>query len=154
MKIKQGIPEHRRLAVTTWAFEYFKHVTDKDYFFAIIAQETNWNLSIMLVDGEELNGLYLFGDKQIDSIKPTYEFATMSEYKGLKGIEGVLLAVDKSIQGQGWGNKLKDYPKSMGFDYIWGQQLKSLKNLESWLRRRDLVCLTPSVWVTAEKFVK
>ncbi len=146
MKIKQGIPSDRRLEAITWAFEYFKHVTPKDYFFGIIAQETNWDLSIMLVDGDELKGLYLFGDQQISSI------LNLLEYKDLKGIEGILLAVDSSIQGQGWGNKMKEYPKTMGFDYIWGQQLKTLNNLNDWLKRRILVGQTKSVYLTLEKF--
>lgn len=148
MEIKQGIPQERRLEVITWAFEYFKHVTGEDYFFAIIAQETNWDLSIMLLDGEELKGVYLFGDQGVGSL------ADLSEYANLKGIEGVLLAVDKSIQGQGWGNKMKDFTKTLGFDYIWGQQLKTLNNLEDWLKRRVIVAETKNVWITLEKFTK
>jgi len=146
MEIKQGIPKERRLEVITWAFEYFKEVTGKDYFFAIIAQETNWDLSVMLLDGDDLKGVYLFGDQGVGSL------ADLTAYANLKGIEGVLLAVDKSVQGQGWGNKLKDYPKTMGFDYIWGQQLKTLDNLEDWLKRRVLVAETKNVWITLEKF--
>jgi hypothetical protein len=147
MKIQQGIPQNRRLEVITWAFEYFKHVTGKDYFFAIIAQETNWDLSLMLVDENDvLKGCYLFGDQQVDSIIDTDEF------KDMKGIEGILLAVDKEIQGQGWGNKLKDYPKTLKFDYIWGQQLKTLGNLKDWLKRRYLYAETDSVYITIEKF--
>ncbi len=146
MKIKQGIPQHSRLEAITWAFEYFKHVTDKYYFFSILAQETNWDLSVMLIDGEELKGLYLFGDKQIDSIIKTEIF------KDKKGIEGILLVVDKEIQGQGWGNKLKDYTKTLGFDYIWGQQLKTLNNLLDWCKRRYLLAETDSVYITVEEF--
>jgi hypothetical protein len=63
-----------------------------------------------------------------------------------------LLAVDKSIRGMGWGNKLKDYPKTLGIDYIWGQQLKTLNNLNDWLKRRELVGETNSVYITAEIF--
>lgn len=149
MTIKQGIPEGRQLEATTWAFEYFKHVTDGDYFFAIIAQETNWEKSIMLVDENgSIKGLYLFGDLQLSSL------VKLPEYDDLKGIEGILLAVDKSIQGQGWGNKLKDYPKTMGVDYIWGQQLKTLNNLQDWLKRRVWIASTKNVHITLEKFSK
>jgi len=147
MKIQQGIPQNRRLEVITWAFEYFKHVTGKDYFFAILAQETNWDLSVILVDENDvLKGCYLFGDQQVNSIIDTDDF------KDMKGIEGILLAVDKEIQGQGWGNKLKDYPKTLKFDYIWGQQLKTLGNLKDWLKRRYLYAETDSVYITIEKF--
>ena len=147
MKIKQGIPEERRLESIKWAFESFKHVTDKDYFFAIIAHLTIWDISAMLVDEEEnIMGLYLLGDKQLDSL------VRDEKYLDLKGLEGVLLAVDKSIRGMGWGNKLKDYPKTLGIDYIWGQQLKTLNNLNDWLKRRKLVGETNSVYITAEIF--
>lgn len=147
MKIQQGILKERRLEVITWAFEHFKHVTGKDYFYAIIAQVTNWDKSVMLLDENDgLKGCYLFSDLQIDSIIDTDEF------KGKTGIEGVLLAVDSEIRGQGWGNKLKDYPKTLGVDYIWGQQLKTLNNLEDWLKRRYLYAETKSVYITIEKF--
>jgi hypothetical protein len=44
-----------------------------------------------------LLGLYLLGYKSITQSLVNY------------WIEGVLLAVDESIRGMGWGNKLKDY---------------------------------------------
>lgn len=147
MKIIKGIPKEKRLEVITWTFEYFKHVTGKDYFFAIIAQESNWDISVMLVDNEDkLMGVYLFGDLQVDSIIDT------KDYKDIKGIEGIVLAVEASIRGEGWGNKLKGYPKTMGVDYVWGQQLKTLNNLPDWLKRRKLVGETKSVYVTLELF--
>lgn len=147
MKIKQGIPEERRLEIIEWSFEYFKHLTGREYFFAIIPQETNWDLSVILLDNnDELKGCYLFGDKGIDSI------IGKSDYDKLRGIEGVLLAVDKSIQGQGWGDKLKDFPSTLGYDYIWGQQLKTLNNLSDWLKRRKLIAETKSVYITLEEY--
>ena len=105
--------------------------------------ETNWNNSVRLLDeNDNLVGAYLFGDTQLNS----------DEFNGLVGVEGVLLAVDKSIRGQGWGNKLKDYPKELGVDYIWGQQLKTLGNLQDWLKRRHLYAETDYVYITIEKF--
>lgn len=147
MKIQTGIPQNRRLEVITWAFEYFQHVATKGYFFAIIAQETNWDLSVILVDDNDvIKGCYLFGNQQVGSIVDTDDF------KGMKGVEGILLAVDKEIRGQGWGNKLKDYPKTLGIDYIWGQQFKTLGNLQDWLKRRYLYAETENVYITIEKY--
>jgi hypothetical protein len=147
MKIVQGIPKNRRLETIEWSFNYFKHVTDKDYFFAIIAHLTLWDISAMIVDeNDNIMGVYLLGDKQLDSL------VKVDKYLNLKGLEGILLAVDESIRGMGWGNKLKDYPKSLGCDYIWGQQLKTLNNLNDWLKRRELVGETKSVYITAEIF--
>jgi hypothetical protein len=148
MNIRHGIPKEMRIEAITWAFEYFKYVTPKDYFFAILQQETNWGISAILLDEEDkIMGLYLLGDKQLDSL-------TLNEkYVKLKGVEGVLLAVSEEVRGQGWGNKLKDYPKTLEFDYIWGQQLKTLNNLEDWLKRRELIAETKSVYITAEVFL-
>jgi len=147
MHIRQGIPKEMRMEAITWAFEYFKYVTSKEYFFAILQQETNWNISaILLNDEDKIMGLYLLGDSQLDSL-------TVNEkYVDLKGVEGVLLAVSEEIRGQGWGNKLKDFPKTLEVDYIWGQQLKTLNNLEDWLKRRELIAETQSVYITAEIF--
>mgnify|MGYP007005601895 CR=1 FL=1 len=69
MEIKQGIPEEKRLEVITWAFEYFKHVTPEDYFFAIIAQETNWDLSESL-----LSTTFPFVNHQIYASNDQYSF--------------------------------------------------------------------------------
>jgi len=149
MKIQKGIPEERQTEVIDWAFPYFQHVTDGDYFNAILRQESNWENSLLLLnDKNEIKGVYLLGDQPIESLVKT------EEYKDLKGVEGVVLAVDSELRGKGWGTKLKDYPKTMGFDYIWGQQLKTLNNLEDWLKRRVLVAETKSVYITAEKFLK
>lgn len=147
MNVKKGIPEERRLETITWAFEYFKYVTPKNYFFSILDQETNWDISALLLDdNDNIMGVYLLGDKQLDSL-------TINEkYLKLKGVEGVVLAVSDKIRGQGWGNKLKDYPKTLGYDYIWGQQLKVLNNLEDWLKRRELIDERNNVYITAEIF--
>ena len=147
MNIRYGIPQEMRLEAMQWAFKYFKHVIYKNYFFTIIEEETNWDISAIILDNEDkIKGLYLLGDTQLSS-----SFLT-EKYTGLKGVEGVLLVVDKEIRGQGWGNKLKDYPKTLEVDYIWGQQLKSLNNLEDWLKRRELVGETVGVYITAELF--
>lgn len=147
MYIRQGIPEEMRMEAIRWAFEYFKNVTHKNYFFAILQQETNWDISaILLNDEDKIMGLYLLGDSQLDSLIEN------EKYVELKGVEGVLLAVSEEIRGQGWGNKLKDFPKTLEVDYIWGQQLKTLNNLEDWLKRRELIAETQSVYITAEIF--
>jgi len=40
------------------------------------------------------------------------------------------------------GDKLKDwfenYAKDNGYDFIFGQHLKGLNNIDSWLKRREL----------------
>ena len=147
MNIRYGIPKEMRLEAMQWAFQYFSHVIYKNYFFTIIEEETNWDISVIILDDEDkIKGLYLLGDTQL------YSSFLNDRYTGLKGVEGVLLVVDKEIRGQGWGNKLKEYPKTLEVDYIWGQQLKSLNNVEDWLKRRELLGETAGVYITAQIF--
>ena len=147
MKLIKGIPQERRKELITWTFQYFKDVTSEYYFHAILEQESNWDISAMLVDeNNNIKGVYLLGDSQLSSLVED------EKYINLKGVEGVVLAVSEEVRGQGWGNKLKDFPKTLEIDYIWGQQLKSLNNLEDWLKRSELVAETQSVYITAEIF--
>lgn len=149
MKIIQGIPKSYRSPVIVWSYKYFNHLVSKKEFTEIINNGTNWDLSLMLVeddDEEEVLGLYLLGNEQISSVLNTHE------YTGMTGIEGILLVIDDSIRGQGWGTKLKDYTMTMGFDYVWGQQYKSLNNLDEWLKRRTLIGQSEHINITAEFF--
>ena len=147
MKLIKSIPLERRKELIAWTFQYFKDVTSEYYFHTILEQESNWDISAMLVDeNNNIKGVYLLGDSQLSSLVED------EKYINLKGVEGVVLAVSEEIRGQGWGNKLKDFPKILEIDYIWGQQLKSLNNLEDWLKRRELVAETQSVYITAEIF--
>lgn len=149
MVIKKGITKDRRNEVIDWSFEFFKHLINKPNFSYTVIQKTNWSNSAMLVDeNDEILGVYLLGDTQLKSILLT------DDYNNLKGVEGVLLAVDTSIRGKGWGNKLKDYPNILGFDYIWGQQFKTLNNLDDWLKRRQLIAVTNDCYITAEFYQK
>ena len=147
MKLIKGIPQERRKELITWTFQYFKDVTSEYYFHAILEQESNWDISAMLVDeNNDIKGVYLLGDSQLSSLVED------EKYVNLKGVEGVVLAVSEEVRGQGWGNKLKDYPNTLEIDYIWGQQLKSLNNLGDWLKRRELIAETQSVFITAQIF--
>lgn len=141
--IKQGIPDEYIDRIINWSYDYFKdHIYVEDFIKTII-DATNFKLSLIIIDeNDKILGVYLLGDKNLN----------LGKYKDLKGLEGVLLAVDESIRGQGWGNKLKDYPKQLGYDYIWGQQLKSLNNLNDWLKRRKLVAITEYCFITLEEF--
>jgi hypothetical protein len=141
--IKQGIPKERLNEIMEWSFPYFTHVISEGYFQIILEGQTNLEKSAIIVDRyDNIYGAYLIGDKQLYTL----------EYKHLKGVEGVMLVVDESIRGRGWGNRLKDYPKTLGVDYIWGQQAKGLNNINDWLKRRELISKSGGVYITAEKF--
>jgi hypothetical protein len=151
MNIKQGIPLNQIQEILDFSFTFFEHVISRqgfDFYIRDLAN-TNWNQSVLLLDDQDnIKGVYILGNNQLPSEHVQYK------YVGLLGVEGLLLAVDKSVRGQGYGNKLKDYPSTLGYDYIWGQQFKSLNNLKNWLKRRELVATTDSVYITAEIFLK
>jgi hypothetical protein len=147
MKIKKGIPKDLIQYVMDFTYPNFKHLMSKQQYDFYLKGATNWDISAMLVtDEDKILGVYLLGDNKLTN------FVDSPKYKDLIGIEGVLLFIDSSIRGLGYGNKLKDYPKTLGYDYIWGQQFKGLKNLGDWLKRRELVATTNDVYITAEIF--
>jgi hypothetical protein len=149
MKIKQGIELNQVQEVLDFSFPFFENVISRrgfDYYMRDLAN-ANWKKSALLLDGDNnIKGVYILGNHQLPS---QY---VQSKYVGLIGIEGLLIVVDESVRGQGWGNKLKEYPKSLGYGYIWGQQFKGLNNLKDWLKRRELVATTDEVYITAEIF--
>ena len=149
MIIKQGIELNQIEEVLDYTYPFFKHVISRggfDYYMKGLSN-ANWKKSLLLLDDEDnIKGAYILGNLQLPSQYVQYK------YIGLTGVEGLLLAIDESIRGQGWGNKLKEYPKTLGYDYIWGQQFKGLNNLNDWLKRRELVATTSEVYITAEIF--
>jgi GNAT superfamily N-acetyltransferase len=77
-------------------------------------------------------------------------YEDLDPYRGKRGVEGVALAVLPEFRGSGVGRALMDAPKSMGFDYIYGYQFKSLGNLQNWLGRRRLVAETTTFYCTLQ----
>lgn len=150
MKQLQGIPRNRVTEILEYSYQFFNHVMSKpdfDYYMRNLAA-VNWEISVLLLDDDDnIKGTYILGNHQITSMLDA------DEYLGLNGVEGVLLCVDESIRGLGYGNQLKDYPKTLGYDYIWGQQFIPLGNLNDWLKRRELVGETEYVYITAEKYI-
>lgn len=146
-EFKQSIQKERIEEVIQYSYQFFKDTMSFNDFSGYLRDVTNFDKSFILID--ELNalmGVYLLGDSQITFM------IEAPDYENLIGVEGVLLAVDESIRGFGFGNRFKDLPKTLGIDYIWGQQFKSLGNLKDWLKRRELVGMTEFVYITAEKF--
>lgn len=125
---------------------FAQHLSKKN-FKDIVMDETNWDISLKLSNSNnELIGFYLLGSTQLTTL------LSDSKFEGLNGVQGVLLAVNSDYRNRGLGNMLKDYPKTMGYDYIWGEQLKSLDNIEDWLKRRELILETEYIYITCEIF--
>lgn len=101
-------------------------------------------LSIVSEEKGSLSGFYLLALRTIPPVDPGYILL-----KDLKGIEGVALGVFSEYRGRGIGRKLMDYPAMLkGIDYIWGYQLKSLHNLDHWMKRRKLYFENDHLYIT------
>ena len=135
------------------------HFGSESTAYQYIQQDTDFSISKKLVakfsdNIKKIVGFYLlqyntlFHGIELNEMKPLID---LTPYKNKTGIEGVALWVDPKYRGQGAGNSLKDVPKSLGADYIWGLQFKSLNNLNDWLKRRQLVAENGGVYLTAEK---
>lgn len=147
MKIEKGIEPNEIAKMLAYSYKFFNKIISKENFDEHVLNVTNFQLSARLInDAGVVKGIYLIGTNKLS------DYVVLPELDSLIGVEGVLLAIDKDIRGLGFGNKLKDYPKSIGVDYIWGQQFKALNNLEDWLKRRVLVHETEDVYITMEKY--
>jgi hypothetical protein len=93
---KIGVPIEKRVEFANWAYPHFKHVIGKTIFDLVINDSVDFRKSAYIIQDDTLLGL---------SIRPTQIYNPI--FSKLLGIEGVLLAVDESIRGMGWGNKLK-----------------------------------------------
>lgn len=93
-------------------------------------EATDWTKSVKLTLNDQIIGCYIVADKNLE------------EYPHKKGIEGIGLCILPEYRGRGYGEMLKDwlenYAKNNNYDFIFGQHLKSLHNLEPWLKRRKL----------------
>jgi len=134
--------------------EAFSHVMPPAAIVQYTNAVTNFKKSIVVAKGDEIVGVYLFGNRQLSTgitdEKPSKVLVDIEEYNRKTGMEGVALAVKKEYQGTGIGSKLKDYTKTLDVDYVWGLQLKGLGNLQQWLKRRKLAAETSGMYITVE----
>jgi hypothetical protein len=116
--------------------------------------ESDFNISKKLVVGNRVIGFYLLAPRSIFKELPRNckIVGDLNKYKNKRGVEGIALAIIPEFRGKGYGNLLKDLPKTLGFDYVFGGQMKKLNNLDDWLKRRELIADGGDCWITAELF--
>lgn len=108
----------------------------------------DYNLSVVAVVDGNIAGFYLLREEPIPE-KEGEEYEMLSK---LRGVEGVALGVFNEYKNYGIGKEMIEYPKKLGFDYIWGYQLKSLENINDWLKRRKLYAENSYMYVTYQLF--
>jgi hypothetical protein len=100
--------------------------------------------SVVATKDDEVIGFYFLSPKNLPSkgeIK-----------KGMRGIEGVGLGIFPEHKDLGIGKMMIEYPKNLGFDYIWGMQFKQLGNIQDWLKRRKIYSDEGNVYITYQIF--
>ena len=113
--------------------------------FRTIAGAVDFSISLVLKYKGEAVGTYLLGTH------PMHILENLKHYLRLKGTEGVALAVKLEFRGFGFGNMLKDYSvENTKTDYIWGMQLRDLKNINDWAKRRRIVFSSSSMFITLQ----
>jgi hypothetical protein len=68
------------------------------------------------------------------------------------GIQGVALGVSSKFKNLGIGKMLINYPSTLGYDYVWGYQLRALDNINDWLKRRKIYSETGNMFTTYQIF--
>ena len=107
------------------------------------------SISVVIdVDGK-VGGFYFLRESNIPAGGDPKAYEIL---KDLRGVEGVALGIFEEYKGLGFGKKLINYPSTMGYDYIWGYQLKSLGNIDDWLKRRKIYADTEGLYVTYQIF--
>lgn len=77
---------------------------------------------VVKVEGKIVGGYFLAENK----IK-------LRGYKKKRGVEGVCLFLLPEYRNLGIGRELRELPRKLGYDYVWGQALEQLSNLDKWI---------------------
>jgi len=111
---------------------------------------TDFDKSIKLSIGNEIIGFYLFSTKETieqfikkygSHVKWTVDEKILLKTKNKKGVQGIAVGILDKYKGKGYGKMLLEYPKTLGFDYIWGVQSEGLSNIEKWTKRREILAV-------------
>ena len=120
--------------------EQFKDLMSKEETYEYLEEAVNWELSVKLSLNDKVIGCYLLTEHDLE-----YE-----EFVGKKGIEGVALVILEEYRSFGYGKMMIAYTENLPYDYIWGEHLKGIGNLEQWKKRRNFVFDGGDVWITAK----
>ena len=124
------------------------------------------NLSIKITKNDQIIGVYLLTENSIPNFIQEISKNNISDFpkdstviisnptESENGLQGLALAVLSEFRSYGYGKQLKDFVKSMGYDYVWGVQDKNLKNIDFWTKTRSIFAESPNRFATVEIFNK
>ena len=101
-----------------------------------LGEATNWNISKKAVINNKIIGCYLFNEDSIVDFLDGKDcvLENLSKYTSKKGIEGLGLALLPEYRNMGIGKEMRNIPLDMDYDYVWGQHLKGLHNIDNWTK--------------------
>jgi hypothetical protein len=128
---KEDIPEIIEICV-----DVFSDVDTPDGIREYLGANTDWSISKKCMIGNKVISCYLFNEDPVSSMLDECSCALedYSKYDGLRGLQGLGLALLPEYRGAGIGKLMRDVPLSMPYDYVWGRHLKGLHNIDNWTR--------------------
>ena len=125
-----------------------------DWVVPYVVEHMDPDISVVAIDHTKaVIGFYILGNRTLaagveeEGLTPTED---LEPYAQKRGVEGVALGIVPEARGQGLGSRLKDYPQTLGADYIWGLQLYELNNVQHWLKRRRIVAKNEEMVATLQ----
>ena len=114
----------------------FSEVDSPEGIRSFLGSETDWSISKKCVLGDKVIGCYLFNTQPVSEMLDVCGCAKedYTKYEGLRGLQGLGLALLPEYRGSGIGKMMRDIPLKMDVDYIWGRHLKGLHNISSWVK--------------------
>jgi hypothetical protein len=115
----------------------------------IINSKINKNITKILTLNNKVIGGYVLSEADVLNVGLGVE---IKELEHKKGVEGVALYVDDEYRDFGFGKMLRNLPRRLGYDYVFGSQLKTLNNIDDWLKHRVMVAENKSGYLTLQYY--
>lgn len=142
-KIEKIITDTDKSIIIEMVSEEFKNLMSKEESYQYLNDVVKWDLSVKLTLNNKIIGCYLFSENNIDEYT--------NDFINKKGVEGVALLINKKYRNLGYGRLLINYSEKLPYDYIWGQHLKGIGNLDNWKKRRPYIYDADECWISAKK---
>lgn len=117
----------------------------------------DFSISIKATYNDELIGFYLLNENKIPYINEKNLKISVEKYKELQsnnGLEGVALVILPDYRKLGISKLLIEesykIAKNLDCDYVWGEALKTINNLNEWSKVRTFIGETDGLYITAK----
>lgn len=167
INIKIGITEDEKRLILDESVLFFAQFDSDGNTEEYLLSKTNFSISILAILDSQIVGFYLLSNqtnlfhraRKAPTANPNelsfYE--DIEQYSDKKGLEGIALLVLNKFRGLGIGklliSKSIEYAQNNGYDYIFGGQLKTLRNVENWQRAgRFIIAENKEIFVTLMNF--